>query len=236
MATAANWRDKLRQIEGLEQVPALRPPAKTAISAKSPPFGSFGTFGMPSRNAERPSNRDAQGRPETDWPVPDARDTMEPPPSDSAGSQTPTIGTPDYFEERAALIEYGVGVPREWAEGFARLNLASPPHGFHERRWRTLIDDGGKFLDRWGAEAAQLGWSAEDVFGVHPIAPGARYDIAGLVLLIDGGEVIAIDRNSASIRTKSSGATLIYLRKPRPDAIVLWEMASPVVGSGGGLV
>jgi hypothetical protein len=31
-----------------------------------------------------------------------------------------------------------------------------------------LIDDGGKFLDRWGVEAARLGWSALDVFGAHP--------------------------------------------------------------------
>jgi hypothetical protein len=129
------------------------------------------------------------------------------------------------FDERAALVEFGVGVPRAWAEGFACLNLASPVKGFDDARWRTLIDDGGKFLDRWGAEAAKLGWAAEDVFGVHPHAPGARYHAAGLVLLINGGEVVAIDVQSASIKVKGSGSVLIYLRKPRQGAVALWALA-----------
>jgi hypothetical protein len=34
------------------------------------------------------------------------------------------------FEERAAIIEEGAGVPRTWAEGFARLSLAHRPKGF----------------------------------------------------------------------------------------------------------
>jgi hypothetical protein len=131
----------------------------------------------------------------------------------------PVFSNANDFEERAALVEDGTGAPREWCEGFARLDLATPPTGFDDKRWRTLLDDGGRFLDRWGAEAARLGWSAEDVFGVHPIAPGARYDAAGLVVLIDGGAVVAIGRRSASIRTKSSGATLIYLRTPRDGSV-----------------
>jgi hypothetical protein len=151
----------------------------------------------------------------------------------------PAVGDIDVmfkFEERAALVEDGTGAPREWCEGFARLDVATPPAGFDERRWRTLLEDGGVFLNRWGAEAARRGWSAEDVFGVHPVAPGARYDTAGLVVLIDGGEVTAMSEKSASIRTRSSGATLIYLRTPRDGSVALWEMASIVVSTGGGLV
>jgi hypothetical protein len=55
-------------------------------------------------------------------------------------------GRPDtsaIFEERAALIEYGAGVPRAWAEGFACLDCASPLVGFSEDRWHRLINDGG---------------------------------------------------------------------------------------------
>ena len=143
---------------------------------------------------------------------------------DSAESRLPLIPDPDAFEERAALVEYGAGVPREWAEGFARLDLAQPPKGFDERRWRTLIDDGGKFLDRWGGEAARLGWSALDVFGAHPIAPGARYDAAGLVLLIDGGEVIAIRLDRATIRSRLSPSELTYLRTPKAGVVALWDL------------
>lgn len=132
----------------------------------------------------------------------------------------------EQFKERAALIEFGAGVPRAWAEGFARLDLATPADGFDLDHWRTLIDDGGKFLDKWGTQAAKLGWSAEDVFGVHPLAPATRYDTAGLILLIDGGEVVAIDAKSASIKTMGSGSILIYLRKPRQGAITLWELCA----------
>lgn len=127
------------------------------------------------------------------------------------------------FEERAALIEYGAGVPRAWAEGFARLDLSSPPKGFDARRWRQLIDNGGRFLDRWAARAAQLGWLAEDVFGVHPLAPAANYSLMGLVPLIGDGEVTDIGDGGASIRMRF-GSILVYLRRPQKGAVTLWEL------------
>jgi hypothetical protein len=138
--------------------------------------------------------------------------------TDSAESEA------DRFEERAALVEYGAGVPREWAEGFARLDLAVPSKGFDPRRWRTLINDGGRFLDRWGVEAARLGWSALDVFGAHPVAPAVRYDAAGLVQLISGGEVIAIRTDRATIRAMLSRSELTYLRSPRAGVVALWDL------------
>ena len=141
------------------------------------------------------------------------------------------------FEERAALIEDGAGVPREWAEGYAALDLSAPPEGFAPPTWRQLVDDGGRFLDRWGCEAAELGWSVLDVFGVHPLAPAPRYDCMGLVPLIRGGEVIAISSDRATIQT-GTGALLTYLRRPRPGAVAVWEVlpwpkaAGPLNGIG----
>jgi hypothetical protein len=129
----------------------------------------------------------------------------------------------DAFEERAALVENGAGVPREWAEGFARLCLHPPAPGFSPRRWQQLIEDGGRFLDRWGSEAAGLGWTALDVFGVHARAPAVRYDAAGLVPLISGGEIVAIMADRATIRGWGGGL-LTYLRRPRSGAVALWEL------------
>ena len=60
----------------------------------------------------------------------------------------------------------------------------------------------GLFLDRWGSEAAVLGWRTEDVFGIHPAAPSARYDAMGLVPLIGGGEVTVIDGIHPTIRRR----------------------------------
>jgi hypothetical protein len=129
----------------------------------------------------------------------------------------------DRYEERAALVEVGAGVPRAWAEGFARLDLASPASGFSDERWRRMIDDGGRFLDQWAHRAAALGWSPLDVFGVHPVAPSARYDAMGLVPLIGGGDIVTITETSATIRGRS-GRELVYLRRRTADAVTLWEL------------
>ena len=130
----------------------------------------------------------------------------------------------DEFEERAALIEYGASVPRAWAEGFARLNCVNPIDGFSPEAWRHLIDDSGVFLDRWSGEAVGLGWTVADVFGVDPTAPAARFDRMGLVPLIRGGAVVAIDANSATIQTRTGG-TLRYRRaNVAGEAAPLWEI------------
>ena len=129
----------------------------------------------------------------------------------------------DDLEERAALVEYGAGVPREWAEGFARLDCAKPPQGYPLPRWHQIINDGGLFLDRWAHQAAAFGWTALDVFGVNPAAPLVRYDGMGLVPLIQGCRVISIAADSAQIKTRN-GHTQTYSRRPRLDAVALWQL------------
>ena len=200
-------------------------PAKTVKTAKRWAFVTFDSFG----NGPEDKTGGYPGR--TSGKLRDGRsvaaaldDASSLPSGDTAGNQSGALVSRTAFEERAALVEYGAGVPREWAEGFAQLDLATPPMGFDQRRWRTLINDGGKFLDHWGAEAARLGWSALDVFGVHPIAPAARFDAAGLVLLISSGEVLAINHMSATIKSRSSNSTLTYLRTPREGAVALWAL------------
>jgi hypothetical protein len=49
------------------------------------------------------------------------------------------------FDERAAILEYDAGVPREWAEGFARLDGLAPPARMDAQRWRRLVDNAGLF-------------------------------------------------------------------------------------------
>jgi hypothetical protein len=124
-------------------------------------------------------------------------------------------------EERAALVQYGAGVPREWAEGFARLDRASPPRGFSPGRWQQVIDDGGLFLDRWASKAAALGWDDASVFGVDSKAPGWRLDHAGLVVLIDGADVTAITDRTAILRLRT-GSVQVYHRQDATGAVPLW--------------
>lgn len=172
-------------------------PAKVANPAKQVgDFSNFSSFSrLPSAKSENDTSLEDAERPE------------------------------DAFEERAAIVEFDGSAPREWAEGFARLDLATPPAGFTTARWRQLIDDGGHFLDRWASEAAALGWTATDVFGLHPNAPATRFDGMGLVVLIGGGEVIAVSADRATIRGQSGNSLTYYLRRPRPDAVAAWELA-----------
>ncbi len=131
------------------------------------------------------------------------------------------------FDERAALVEEGAGVPRDWAEGFASLDCAKPPTGITPSRWRQVIDDGGRFLDVWAQKAAALGWSALDVFGVNPAGPAVRYDGMGLVPLIGGHRVVAITADSARIES-GPGRFQTYRRRPSPGAVALWELIETI--------
>jgi hypothetical protein len=73
--------------------------------------------------------------------------------------------------------------------------------------WRHAVDDGRRFLDQWGAQAEKLGWTADDLFGLHdpPKQPGpnyrrlSRYDATGLIWLLRDRTVVALDANSAVI-------------------------------------
>jgi len=90
----------------------------------------------------------------------------------SANSSATAIAAPaDVFEERAGIVEYDVGVPREWAEGLARLDCLAPSAAIPAHRWRRLIDNAGQFIDRWADRAAALGWDTPSVFGCHLAAP-----------------------------------------------------------------
>ena len=115
------------------------------------------------------------------------------------------------LEERAAIVEFDAGVPREWAEGFAKLCCMPKPGGIGPRQWQQLIDNAGTFIDRFASQAASLGWDTASVFGCHPVAPTARLDLAGLVFLIGDGEIIAITTMTAKIRT-AGGSVLTYQR------------------------
>jgi hypothetical protein len=83
--------------------------------------------------------------------------------------------------------------------------------------WQQAITDSDNFLAKWAAHADGLGWSAQNLFGLHspPEQPGPRYrrlsrvDCAGLIWLLRGRAVVALTQASATIGTNSGGA-LIY--------------------------
>ena len=116
----------------------------------------------------------------------------------------------------------------QWRQGLAKLNPTAPIRGFAPGRWIRLIDGGTTFLDAWGRTAAALGWSTLDVFGVHPEAPAARYDVMGLVPLLGDRELTAVEATHATMRMPT-GSKLTYLRRRRPGAVPIWCV--PIDGS-----
>jgi hypothetical protein len=67
-------------------------------------------------------------------------------------------------------------------------------------------DFAGIFLDQWGCEAERLGWRADELFGLDPLAPMGRYDRMGLIWMLCGQTVIHISGTAARL----SGGLTFY--------------------------
>lgn len=72
-----------------------------------------------------------------------------------------------------------VAIPREagrYKRTFAHLQLR-PPALVPIERWRRCVEDGQRFLAKWGEQAQALGWTSADLFGLHmpPANPHPSY-------------------------------------------------------------
>jgi hypothetical protein len=129
-------------------------------------------------------------------------------------------------EERAAIAEYEAGIPRGWAEGFARLDPDRTPADVPPRRWQRFVDDVGLFLDGpFCAVAAALGWGPFDLFGCDRDRPFAGIDQAGLLWLLNGAKLVILAEDAATIETRT-GVRQFFRRKPSdPGRVLAWELA-----------
>jgi hypothetical protein len=184
------------------------PPSKASKAPKAPKVDPVGAESL-------------DGLGGLDTAEPETRNSAPPSPPDRALA---TWGEAE--EERAGIVEFDGGIPRAWAEGFARLNPNRPPGDIPPKRWRRFVDDMGTFLDSpYCAVAAALGWGPCDLFGCDRDRPFARIDCAGLLWLLNGDRLIALSENTATIETRT-GARQTYRRKPNERGRVLaWELA-----------
>lgn len=127
------------------------------------------------------------------------------------------------FAERAAIIEYEAGVPGEWADGYTRLLCLPPPAGIGPDRWQQIADDGGRFLADWGKQAARLGWTTLEVFGVSPRAPEHRLDMRGLVPALGGQRIIMLTAEAATVDTGGVKPLRIF-RRAGEEAVTVWDL------------
>jgi hypothetical protein len=86
--------------------------------------------------------------------------------------------------------------------------------------WQRAVDDRRRFVIQWGEQAEKLGWTADELFGLHdpPERPGptyrrlSRYDVTGLIWLLHGRAVIALTADRALIG-RAGGPT--FYRHPQ---------------------
>jgi len=106
---------------------------------------------------------------------------------------------------------------------FAHLQL-KPPTMVPVRRWQQAVEDGSRFLAKWGEHAEALGWSSADLFRLHtpPEKPHpsyqrlSRYDCTGLIWLLEGRRVVALTADTASIRNPKTGNVTVYRKHNKP--------------------
>jgi hypothetical protein len=96
------------------------------------------------------------------------------------------------------------------------------PELVEAERWQRALRDAETFVLNWAEQAQTLGWTVQELFGLHPVpqrpAPNfrrlSRYDSTGLIWLLQGRNVIGLTETGAAIQ--SAGAVVMYrkLRKP----------------------
>jgi hypothetical protein len=96
----------------------------------------------------------------------------------------------------------------------SELERRRPDHIAADDWWRA-IDDGRRFLARWGYQAEALGWTARELFGLMPVPAKpaqnyrrlSRYDQTGLIWLLRGRQVIALTEATAAIENPTGAIT-----------------------------
>ena len=76
---------------------------------------------------------------------------------------------------------------------------AECPAGVPRSRWEQALADPERFLTEWGEAAERLGWTADDLFGLHPTVPLSRVDGTGLVWLLKGQRVVLLTNGAARL-------------------------------------
>ena len=164
--------------------------------------------------------------------------------------QSHVVPDPDAFEERAAIIEFDGGLPRQEAETLAAQQQgftdADSLHGESVRRWAAEIErlaklpavspDGAEALKRarafiakgWALQAARLSWDEVELFGVCPRAPWQRLDRKGVAF---GGAVQVVTQDAVAY----VGGLRRYRAQVNNDggAVPIWELVQITTSNGG---
>jgi hypothetical protein len=94
--------------------------------------------------------------------------------------------------------DFATDVPAPYVQSFRALESACPDE-VPKDRWLRCLDDARPFFRRWGQQAQRLGWSPQDLMGLHPTAPLARHDQMGLLWSLRGQTVTDLGAKAAKL-------------------------------------
>ena len=109
------------------------------------------------------------------------------------------------FEGDRSRRASGDGGGQRYGNLLTALQSKCPELVEHDR-WQQAIRDADGFLTTWGEQARALGWTARDLFSLHPVPERpvanyqrlARYDETGLIWLLRGRPECNVARRAAA--------------------------------------
>jgi hypothetical protein len=122
---------------------------------------------------------------------------------------------------RQSFAEPSRFFPASYSGQFSALQ-DNCPSLVEEHRRQQAVQDGRRFLARWGDQAHALGWTAQDLFGLQPLPdkPTAnyrrlsQYEGTGLIWLLQGRQVVALTENRAIIETATGNVRYRRYNEP----------------------
>jgi hypothetical protein len=150
-------------------------------------------------------------------------------PASTAPGGPALVDTGNYREEPATIGAHHPSVPRDLAEAFAAILAAAPPPEFTLSQWEGMQGDIGRLLDQgWDQRLAACGWTVLELFGCDRHYPARRRDQLGVLLRLDGWQIVRVSDRAITVRKGRSAEQAFYRRPPQAwDAGRLppWELA-----------
>ena len=110
----------------------------------------------------------------------------------------------------------------EWRKAFGALRPNSSPCRYlGATAWANIHEASTDFIERFGAEAVRLGWTAPQIFGVHPQHGTLRIDWCG-VMITGGHKAIGIEPNRILFGNVSGYRNVAGA----PVGIPIWKFAT----------
>jgi hypothetical protein len=112
---------------------------------------------------------------------------------------------------------------RQWREAFARLSAETPPcRGINFKKWPEMHTVALRFLSDHADRAAELGWTTEELFGVHRDVGAVRVDACGALMVSGGMPVVSVEKDRISF-----GITSYYHPLAKVPTVPVWDWREP---------